>query len=727
MSELTKDLKQSKLRSRGDSEGKKVKLILDGLNCASCAEKINTELLNQKFIDLPLNFATKAILADPNHLQEIQKLVDSIESGVTVRREDTDKRKGASFLEAVKDNQGDLLKVLISAILLAIGIIYGKPLHGTPLEFVEYTIFIAAYILVGGKVVLKAFRNLAKGQVFDENFLMTIATFGAFAIYELPEAVGVMLFYAVGEFLQDVAVNRSRRSIADLMNIRPDYANIYRAGELVKVDPESVEVGEIIVVKPGEKVPLDGEVVEGGSFVDTSALTGESVPRKIIIGDNVLAGSVNTSGLVKIRVSKTYGESSVSKILELVENAGSRKAHTEQFITKFARYYTPAVVFVAIAIAVVPPLIVEGATFQEWVYRALTILVISCPCALVVSVPLGYFGGIGGASSKGILIKGANYLEALTDLHTIALDKTGTITKGIFEVTNIQARNGFEAEEILKLAAMAEIHSSHPIAKSIIRRYGQKIAEAELKVYEDIPGCGIKAMVEGQNLLVGNGRLLETKKIAINPEDREIKDGTVVYVAVDGVYAGYLVISDEIKEDSYIAINELRKQGIKDIVMLTGDHSAVAQRVANELGIDKYFAELLPGDKIAKVEELEAALGERRKVKVAFVGDGINDAPVLSKSDIGIAMGGLGSDAAIEAADVVIMEDKLSKIATAVGIAKSTRKVIVQNIAFAIVVKGIFIALGALGVASMWEAVFADVGVTILAVLNATRTLKYNG
>ncbi|MDT3700132.1 MAG: heavy metal translocating P-type ATPase [Thermincola sp.] len=700
---------------------KQTKIILEGLNCAGCAAKIeNAFKKDPRMNATDINFSTKTVWLNPDMMDKAQAIVDTIEHGVKLVP--AVKEQSAEESETYHQ-KNQLVLIGLSAVLLVIGILFENQLHGKSYSFVEYIIFLAGYLLVGGKILLQAFRNFSRGQFFDEYFLMSVATIGAIIVHQLPEAVGVMLFFAVGEFFQDLAVNRSRQSIQALMDIRPDFAHLKVNNEVRTVSPEEVSVGDAIIVKPGEKVPLDGKVIEGSSFLDTSALTGESVPRKVETGEAVLAGMVNSSGLLTVKVEKSFGESSVAKILDLVENAGTRKAPTEQFITKFSRYYTPVVVFSALALAVVPPLVLPGATFHEWFYRALILLVISCPCALVVSVPLGYFGGIGGASKRGILIKGANFLEALTDLRIVALDKTGTITKGIFKVTEISPQNGFNQEQLLEYAAMAEAHSSHPIAKSILEYYNKDINEKLISNYEEISGYGIKAAIGGKIVIAGNEKLMHCENIRHNAREAA---GTVVFIAVDGIFAGYIIIADEIKADSKEAIKQLKALGVKEVVMLTGDHEAVARRVAEEVGADNVYAELLPQDKVAKIEELERTLGERRKYKVGFVGDGINDAPVITKADVGIAMGGLGSDAAIEAADVVIMEDMISKLPTAIGIARKTRKIIVQNIVFALVVKGGFIALGAVGVATMWEAVFADVGVTLLAILNSSRALRYS-
>jgi Cd2+/Zn2+-exporting ATPase len=616
--------------------------------------------------------------------------------------------------------------IMVSALLLLIGILLEPKLHGTPYVFMEYVIFITAYLLVGGKVLREAVTNLLHGKIFDEFFLMSVATLGALAIHQLPEAVSVMLFFAVGEYLQDLALDRSRKAIESLVGIRPDTANLEvrndNGGYDIKVvHPDSVNIGDIIVVKPGERIPLDGKVIQGSSFLDTSALTGESVPRRVSPGGTALAGMVNQQGIIEIRVEKRSGESSIARIMHLVEDASTRKAPTERFITTFSRYYTPLVTFAAVGIAIVPPLMIPGATFSEWIYRALVLLVISCPCALVISIPLGYFGGIGSASRHGILVKGANFLDALTSLHTVVMDKTGTLTKGVFKVAEIATRNGFTKDEVLRLSALAEYNSNHPIAKSIIDAYGRTPSPNGIQSYREIPGRGVKAVIDGKEIIVGNDGMMHLANV---PHDSCNLKGTVVYVAVDRVFAGYIIISDEMKPDAEEAVEELKNLGVETTVMLTGDDRSVAVDVADRVGIHVVFANLLPEDKVAKVEELAAGLPKRGRNRLAFVGDGINDAPVIIRADVGVAMGALGSDAAVEAADVVIMDDKPSKLGTAVRIALHTRRIVLENIALALTVKGAFIITGILGTATMWEAVFADVGVALLAILNSTRVLR---
>ncbi len=631
-------------------------------------------------------------------------------------------KKGNSRDRNLEGSQGSkrhISRIVMATVLLALGLIYRQDLHNTPLAFAEYSLFLLSYLLVGGPVVWTAIKNIGRGQVFDENFLMTVATAGAFAIHELPEGVAVMLFFSLGEYFQDRAVDRSRRSIASLMDIRPDYANLLINDQSQRVDPESVKVGQIIEIKPGERIPLDGEVIQGHSFVDTSALTGETVPRRVEPGQAVFSGVINDSGLLKVKVTREYSQSSVARILELVENAASRKSPTENFITRFANWYTPVVVFGALALAFIPPLLITGTSFSQWIYRALVLLVISCPCALVVSIPLGYFGGIGSASRSGILIKGANFLEALTRVHTVVFDKTGTLTQGVFKVTEVVARNGFSQDDLLGWAALAEAHSSHPIARSILEAYAKEVDTQRVNDYQEIKGCGVKATIDGKTILAGNDRLLQMEQI--DHKDSDLT-GTVVYMAIDGTYAGYLIIADQIKVQSASAISSLKATGTKRTVMLTGDNEQEAKRMASEIGIDSYFAELLPEDKVKIVEDMERQLNN--DAQLVFVGDGINDAPVIARANIGAAIGALGSDAAIEAADVVLMDGNPGKLSRAIEIAKFTKKIVIQNIALALGVKGTFVVLGTIGLVTIWEAVFADVGVALLAIFNATRTLK---
>ncbi|MFO7819276.1 MAG: heavy metal translocating P-type ATPase [Halanaerobacter sp.] len=706
------------VRRKGEkSTGQELKL--EGLTCASCAAKIED---NVKQLDdvkqANLNFSSKKLTVEAvgsslsdSVVAEIKEIVNTLEPDVVVK-EETERdlhQDSSAFNETMKKESGRLLS---GALFFALALILDLSLTG------ELMLYGVAYLIVGHQVLIKAVKDISNGQLFDENFLMTIATIGAFSIGEFPEGVAVMLFYEVGELFQDLAVNRSRNSIQDLMDIRADVANLKVDGELEKVDPNQLEVGDIIVVKAGEKVPVDGEVIEGEAMIDTAALTGESVPQKVEVGEELLSGSINQDGLLTVKVEKEFQDSTVSRILDLVENAASEKAPTENFITKFSRYYTPAVVFGAVALALIPPLFIPGALFSDWIYRALIFLVVSCPCALVVSIPLGFFGGIGSASKKGVLIKGGNYLEALNELDTVVFDKTGTLTEGVFDVQKIVPAGEWEKEELLKTAAKVEYNSNHPIAQSILEAYhGPKIEQEEIANYQEVAGKGLKAYSEEEEILAGNHKLMEQEGIAYQ-EAKEV--GTIIYVAVDGEYAGYILIDDKIKEDSKSALQNLKELGVNNLVMLTGDNEQVAARVAQKLEIDNYYAELLPDEKVAQMEEIL----ESDEGKSAFVGDGINDAPVLARSDIGVAMGGLGSDAAIEAADIVLMKDKPSNLTEAVKVANFTRKVVWQNIALALGVKGLVLLLGAFGMATMWEAVFADVGVAVLAVLNAIRIIN---
>ena len=607
------------------------------------------------------------------------------------------------------------IKIVIALILFLIAMIIKFEN-----AWINNSIFILSYIIVGFEILKKAVRNIFRGKIFDENFLMAVATLGAFVIGEFPEAVAVMLFYQVGELFQSYAVDKSRKSIASLMDIRPDSANVKNNGEVLKVDPDEVKIGDIILVKPGEKVPLDGIIVDGNSMLDTSALTGESVPKEVKVGDKVLSGSINQNGLIEIKVTKSFGESTVSKILDLVENASSKKSKSENFISKFAKYYTPIVVVIAVLLAIIPPIIFKETEFIQWLYRALTFLVVSCPCALVISIPLGFFGGIGGASKLGVLVKGSNYLEALSKTEVVVFDKTGTLTEGVFEVKKVNSVD-ITKEDLIKCAAYAESFSNHPIANSLKKAYGKDIDNKKISETHELSGLGVNAVVDGKEVFVGNEKLMQEKNIEYI-KCNEI--GTILYVAINNQFKGTIIISDKIKADAKKAIEKLKKNNVKKIVMLTGDKKAVGESVAKELGLDEVYTELLPNDKVEKVEELMKSKSE--KGKLAFVGDGINDAPVLAISDIGIAMGGLGSDAAIEAADVVLMTDEPSKVVDAIKISKKTLKIVKQNIIFAIVVKILVLILSAIGLSNMWQAVFADVGVSVLAILNALRVLVGN-
>ena len=606
-----------------------------------------------------------------------------------------------------------LYKIIISAILFIFALVV--PFQNI---WINRVIYLISYIIVGFEILKKALKNIKRGKVFDENFLMSVATIGAFAIQEFPEAVAVMLFYQIGELFQDYAVDKSRKSISDLMDLRPDYANVLRNGKEEKIDPDGVKIDEIIIVKPGEKVPLDGVVLEGNSFIDSKALTGEPKPRRVAESDEILSGCINLEGILKIRVKKEYDESTVSKILELVENASSKKSKSEKFITKFAKYYTPIVVIIAIFLALIPPLIIKNATFSDWLYRALSFLVVSCPCALVISIPLSFFGGIGGASKNGILIKGSNYLEALSNLETVVFDKTGTLTEGVFKVQKINSI-GISDEDLLEIAAYAEWYSNHPIAKSVKQEYSKNVEEVKIKNVKEVTGKGILASIDEKQVLIGNEKLMQEYNINYE-KSKEV--GTILYIAIDNVFSGTILISDKIKDDSVKCIELIKTNGIKQTIMLTGDKKEIAENISKELGIDTVHSELLPDEKVHKMEEL--LKNKTQNKKIAFVGDGINDAPVLALADIGIAMGGLGSDSAIEAADIVIMTDEPSKISTAIKISKKTMKIVRENIIFAITIKIIVLILSALGIATMWEAVFADVGVAIIAILNSLRMLN---
>ena len=720
-----------------------IKLYLKGLDCANCANKIENKVNKLESVEeAVLNFSLSLLIvnlkenSDVNKVEEeIKTIVNKLEPHVIVSKYDNNikEKKNVCTSECCgghahnveekheeshdhNHSEGislrDKVTLAIGFILFAIAIFIGEEK-----SYVPY-IYALSYVLVGGKVVLSAIRNIFRGQVFDENFLMTVATLGAFAIGNHPEGVAVMIFYEIGELFQSYAVNRSRKSISSLMDIRADYANLIIDGEEKKVDPSEIKIDDIIVIKPGERVPLDGIVIEGNSSLDTSALTGESLPRNIELNDEILAGVINLTGVIRVKVTKEFGESTVSRILELVQNASSKKAQTEKFITKFARYYTPVVVLSAVALAIIPPLVAEGALFSDWVYRALIFLVVSCPCALVVSIPLGLFAGIGGASKNGVLIKGGNYLEALKDVETVVFDKTGTLTKGVFKVVKINTNN-IEEAELLRIAATGESFSNHPIAQSILKAYGKEVDKSIISNYEEISGNGIKVNIDSKDVLLGNYKLMNSNGIKYNNSE-EI--GTVVHVVVDGEYKGNIVIADEVKEDSKEAIEMLKKIGVKKCVMLTGDNKKVAEKIAEELGLDEVHAELLPTDKVAMVEKLLKEKSE--KGKLAFVGDGINDAPVLARADVGVAMGGIGSDAAIEAADVVLMRDNPSSLVDAIEIGRKTNRILWQNIIFSLGVKIAVLIPAAIGIANMWEGVFADVGVTLIAVLNSMRALR---
>ncbi len=710
----------------GDKSKSYVKkdIILGGLNCAHCAEVINDKVSSLDGVkNSNMNFVNKKLSVEIDNTKEenlIKNIIDIIndtEPGldIQVEGEKESKKVKKDNKDKIDSNKLKLLKILLGAFVFIFA--FYEEMVGIKSKY-SMLIFLVSYILVGGDVVYKALRNMAKGRIFDENFLMTVATVGAIGIGDASEAVGVMLFYKVGEYLQELAVGKSRKSISDLMQIKPDVANLKVGNSIKVVDPEEVEIGDYIIVKPGEKVPLDGVVIDGSSMVDTSALTGESVLRTVKIGDELLSGFINKNALLTVKVTKDFSESTVSKILDLVENASSKKSKTENFISVFSKYYTPIVVILATLIAVIPPIFVQGAIFSDWLHRGLVFLVVSCPCALVLSIPLSYFSGIGVASKNGILIKGSNYLEALRYVDTVVFDKTGTLTEGVFDVVKVNSF-GISEEELIKYASIAEVNSNHPIAKSILNYYNKEVNLNKIESYEEIAAHGIKVRYENEEILAGNEKLMIANNIKVN-KNEEI--GTVVYIAVNNQFKGYIVISDKIKSDSEKAIKEIKAQGIKETVMLTGDNKEVADSVAKQLNVDKVYSNLLPNEKVEKIEAIYE--GRNDKEKIAFVGDGINDAPVLARVDVGIAMGGLGSDAAIEAADIVIMTDEPSKIAEGIRISKKTYKIVWQNIIFALGIKIIVMIFGALGMASMWEAVFADVGVALIAVLNAMRIMK---
>lgn len=701
--------------------GQKKEYILEGLGCANCAAKIEREVGSLDGITAAnLDFITKTLtvefdegLAEERLFKQTETIAKSHESNITVKE-----KKAAAGTDQTENGQVSLkhrlkrYSILMGGVIFIVGMLINLP------HTWKFVLFLVSFLLVGSEVLLKAFKNITKGQIFDENFLMCVATIGAFAIGEYPEGVAVMLFYQIGEMFQDMAVNHSRKSIAALMDIRPDFASLKEGDEVRRVSPEEVKVGDSILVKSGEKIPLDGRVIEGRAALDTSALTGESLPRDVGVGSEVLSGSINRDGMLTIQVTKEYGESTVSKILDLVQNASSKKAQTENFITKFARVYTPAVVLAALALAFLPPLLMPDARLIECIHRALVFLVVSCPCALVISIPLSFFGGIGGASRNGILIKGSNYLEALNRVDTAVFDKTGTLTKGTFTVVQVSPTAGWTDEQLLDIAAHAESFSNHPIALSIQKAYGRQPDAQRVSEEEEIAGQGLRVKIDGRPVLAGNAKLMEAEHIVF---EKAGAVGTIIYLAADGAFAGYLVISDEVKPDSIQTIRMLRAMGVRT-VMLTGDNAATAEAAAQKIGPDAVYAELLPQQKVEKLEML--ADEKKANGSLVFVGDGINDAPVLARADVGIAMGGLGSDAAIEAADVVLMTDEPSKLVTALRIAKKTHRIVWQNIIFALGVKAVILVLGALGFATMWEAVFGDVGVALIAILNAMRAMR---
>lgn len=706
-------MKEGIVLEANNMKGSKQTFLLEGLDCAVCAAKIEDNVkkidgICNANVDL-INTKLTVELEDINKINDINKAIKKVIKDVEPNIHISD-----SEGKIVKDKDSrfkwKIMQLLSAAALFILPVIFKLP------EYAKFSLFFISYIISGGEIIALSIKKILKGQLFDENFLMSISTIGAFAIGKYEEGVSVMLFYQIGTLIEDYAVDNSRKSIKDLMDIRPDYANLKIENNIKKVPPEAVNIGDIILVKPGEKIPLDGKVIDGKSFVDTSSLTGEYLPMEVTIGSNVLSGFINKNGLLTVKVEKSFKESTVSKILDLIENAGNKKAQAENFITKFAKYYTPIVTLSALFIATIPPLLLNE-NFSNWIYRALVFLVISCPCALVISVPLSFFSGIGAASKNGILIKGSNYLEVLNDVKTIVFDKTGTLTEGTFKVTEINAENPLKSDELLKYAAYGEYYSNHPIASSIINAYGSKIDAGKIKDYVELAGNGIKAIINDKEILIGNSKLMKSHNIAF----KDVRPYSAVHIAVDGKYAGYIVISDSIKKDSKDTVKALKSLGVERLIMLTGDKKEISEYISNELGLDGVYSELLPDEKVNVVDQL--CSNTDLKGKVAFVGDGINDAPALTRADIGIAMGKIGTDAAIEAADVVLMTDEPIKLVDAIKIAKKTHKIVLENIIFALGVKLSVLTLGALGLATMWEAVFADVGVTVLAVLNSLRIL----
>lgn len=699
---------------------KRKKFYLEGLACASCAATIEDRISRMDTItSASVNFADSSLSIElrerdrlEDTLAQIREIVDSVEPGVRlVKGEQNEKGEDSSFFSRERIILGLGILGFIGAILM-------------PASLGKTILFILAYLVIGGRVLLLAGKNITRGRVFDENFLMTIATLGAIAIGEYPEAVSVMLFYRIGEEFQEAAVNRSRRSIKSLINIKPDRANLLVNGDILTVSPEKLKLADTIILRPGERVPVDSRVIEGRSELDVSALTGESMPEPVEPGDQVLSGSINTSGLLTLRVEKLFTDSTVSRILDLVENASSKKAPTEQFISRFAKVYTPIVVLLALALATVPPLLVPGAIFSDWLYRGLVFLVVSCPCALVISIPLSFFAGIGGASRRGILVKGGNSLQALKDVDTVVFDKTGTLTKGTFEVVGISPASGIDEKDLLRLAAMGEYHSNHPLARSIISAYGQEIDKDKIQDYKEIPGKGTCSFLAGEPLLVGNKRLMKENHILIHEQaGSPLTDDSRVHVAYAGRYYGYLDLADGLKADTRAAVDRLRSLGVKRIGILSGDREPSVKHAASKAGISEYYYGLLPHE---KVERLEQMIKDKRSGKLAFVGDGLNDAPVLAMADVGIVMGNIGSDTAVEAADVVLMTDEPTKVGQAISLGRRTHRVVMQNVIMALSIKLAVLALGLLGLAGMWEAVFADVGAALLAVFNSMRVLKGN-
>jgi Cd2+/Zn2+-exporting ATPase len=693
------------------------KYTLENLDCAECALNLERKLERLENVrSVSINFATSTMHIDATGMVDVLNTIKVLEPDVRIS-DDTD--SNAFDQDYALNQKRGLIRIGIALILFCAGLIFRQTLRGTPYSVAEYAVFLSAYILSGWDVLFTAARNVVRGRIFDEHLLMSIATVGAIAINALPEAVGVMLFFKIGEYFEQRALSRSRRSIKSLLALKPAYANLEENGRHRRVQPEDVKVGDTILVKPGERVPLDGVITSGEARIDTSALTGESIPRRITEGNKILSGTVISSGSLRVRVTNSYNDSSISKIMNMVEHALSNKADTEKFITTFAKYYTPAIVALALGIAVIPPLLLGAASFREWMYRALVMLVVACPCALVISIPLGYFGGIGGASKKGILIKGSNFIDGLSRVRKVIFDKTGTLTEGSFKVLEVVSKNGYSERDILYYAAHAESHSNHPIADSIQNACHSPLDSSAVTEYREVAGHGIKAVVNNRLIFVGNDRMLHEEDV-----DHDVCDlkRTAAYVVIDRTYAGYIIIGDEIKPGAERAVRDLQKLNGIETIMLTGDNKKVSEYVAKNLGIDAYYAELLPEEKVQKLVQIQSSLKERETV--AFVGDGINDAPVIAQSDIGIAMGRFGSEIAIDSADVVLMSDSPEKVPEAIGISKKTRNVVYQNIIIALAIKLVFVVLGVAGVAEMWEAVFADVGVTLIAIFNALRVLR---
>lgn len=693
--------------------------ILEGLDCANCAQKIEDRVNKINGVKkATLNFVNKKLQIEFNDVSN-EELVNQIKNEIIsiepyVKIIDFNENISKNRKNNIDEYNSSLKRLFLSLLIFILGVIL--PID----EYIKYLLFFSSYLIAGIRVLKISLHNIKNKNIFDENFLMSVATLGAIAIGQFEEAIAVMIFYEIGEYFQSKAVNQSRKSIAELMDIRPDYANLIKNEDFIKVNPKDVQIGDHILIRPGERIPLDSVIVDGESSIDTKALTGESIPKDVRTGDKILGGYINLQGLLKAKVEKEYKDSSVSKILKLVEESSEKKAPTENFITAFAKYYTPVVVFLAIALAIIPPLITEEALFSDWIYRALVFLVVSCPCALVISIPLSFFAGIGKASKNGILIKGGNYLEALNFVDTIVFDKTGTLTEGVFKVSSVVTIGNYSVDEVLYFAAHAEYNSNHPIAKSIVEYYNKGINLSSITEFKEYAGNGIEAVVNESNILLGKFDFLRSKGIKI---DELYQNSNSIYVAIDGKFEGYIVITDKVKNDAKYTIDMLKNNNIKNIVMLTGDNKEVASKTAKDLGINSYYAELLPEDKVEIVEKLMSKKSNK-KSKLVFIGDGINDAPVLSISDIGIAMGGLGSDAAIEASDIVLMNDELKKLIELFQISQKTRKIAYENIYLALFVKFLVLILGALGIATMWHAVFADVGVTILAVINSMRLLQ---